>query len=315
MTDAQRIEDLEGALAWALTYISGGAEPVDGEQRENYTGAERVCWPDEPENWSPEDYTPRRGPAEQLWKMVDVLYHQGKDEEYIAEFIGLHRRTVVVRSDQLESTIKGQGPVFLVMKGETVHEITGQAADRLQDEALRIGIRLHYTAACRMAHAALSPLECARGGVDGHCVHWDDGELPCCRCGAPPLPEDTMVEQGMKEGPFLGPLVHEPMPVLPEKPYLGPPIRRPEDGLAAVPTLGPLISGSTLREIGPAPKARAKPRLSPTEAAERATELAERYAAALEQISAALPKAVNVGRVEHKAAVTRIRTIIAGLQS
>jgi hypothetical protein len=48
-----RVEHLEHALRWALTYISHD-EPEDGEERENYTGAERVAWPDEPENWSPE---------------------------------------------------------------------------------------------------------------------------------------------------------------------------------------------------------------------------------------------------------------------
>lgn len=233
-----RLEDLQGALAWALHYISGGAEPVDGEQRENYTGAERVCWPDEPENWSPEDYPGNDGPAKSLYQMVDVLYHQGKDEEFIAEFIALHLRTRVVRSDELASTINAGGPVFLVIKGETVNEITGQATDRLADEAQRLGIRLHYTAACRMAYAALSPLECARGDADGHCVHWEDGEQPCCRCGAPPLPEDVQVEQGMKEGPLLGPLINHPEPVLPEKPYLGPPIRRLGE-LESVPTPKP----------------------------------------------------------------------------
>jgi hypothetical protein len=60
-------DDLRHALQWALSWIErSGVEPDCGAAREDYTGAERIAWPDEPENWSPEsaptiDTPPTRG--------------------------------------------------------------------------------------------------------------------------------------------------------------------------------------------------------------------------------------------------------------
>jgi len=52
----QEVEDLRDALRWALVYIEtfgmGIALPRDGEEYEDYSGATRLAWPDEPENWS-----------------------------------------------------------------------------------------------------------------------------------------------------------------------------------------------------------------------------------------------------------------------
>jgi hypothetical protein len=51
----QRVEDLKEALRWALSFIAGrDDEPRDGdgEVYEDYSGATRVAWPDEPENWA-----------------------------------------------------------------------------------------------------------------------------------------------------------------------------------------------------------------------------------------------------------------------
>jgi hypothetical protein len=52
----QEIEDLRHALQWALTWISsgqgGGPDDGDGEIYEDYNGATRLAWPDQPENWS-----------------------------------------------------------------------------------------------------------------------------------------------------------------------------------------------------------------------------------------------------------------------
>lgn len=48
------IEGLRHALIWALTWIGDDIEmPKDGEGEayENYSGATRVAWPDNPENW------------------------------------------------------------------------------------------------------------------------------------------------------------------------------------------------------------------------------------------------------------------------
>ncbi len=50
------LEDVRHALQWACEYIAHD-EPAteNGEIRENYTGATRLAWPHNPENWAPED--------------------------------------------------------------------------------------------------------------------------------------------------------------------------------------------------------------------------------------------------------------------
>lgn len=49
----QELEDVRHALQWALTYIAeGGDYPGDGEAHEDYTGATRIAWPDNPEEWA-----------------------------------------------------------------------------------------------------------------------------------------------------------------------------------------------------------------------------------------------------------------------
>lgn len=45
--------NLRHALSWALAYIADDP-PESGEQRENYTGAQRLAWPDNPEEWDGE---------------------------------------------------------------------------------------------------------------------------------------------------------------------------------------------------------------------------------------------------------------------
>ena len=50
---AQDLDDLRHALDWALGYISHNP-PESGEDRESYTGAQRIAWPDNPENWDGE---------------------------------------------------------------------------------------------------------------------------------------------------------------------------------------------------------------------------------------------------------------------
>ena len=56
MTDLQtEIESLRYALGWALTFIGqGDQEPQDGDGElfEDYSGACRLAWPDNPENWA-----------------------------------------------------------------------------------------------------------------------------------------------------------------------------------------------------------------------------------------------------------------------
>lgn len=53
---SQEIEDLRDALQWALAFIGHATtdepEPGDGEVYENYSGATRLAWPDQPENWA-----------------------------------------------------------------------------------------------------------------------------------------------------------------------------------------------------------------------------------------------------------------------
>lgn len=103
-----------------------------------------------------------------------------------------------------------EGPVFVVIKGESMDQIVGDVQERLETEAKAMGLWLHRTVLCRLASAALAPEDCAVGDEEGHCRHWEDGEEPCCRCGAPAMPEDTQIEAGMKEGPALGPLLSDP---------------------------------------------------------------------------------------------------------
>ena len=33
---------------------------------------------------------------------------------------------------------------------------------------------------------------------DGHCIHWEDGYGPCCRCGARGMTREEMLAQGME---------------------------------------------------------------------------------------------------------------------
>lgn len=50
---AQRVEDLEHALRWSLGYIEQcSVVPGGGEEYEDHSGATRIAWPDNPENWS-----------------------------------------------------------------------------------------------------------------------------------------------------------------------------------------------------------------------------------------------------------------------
>ena len=53
-TNPKQIADLRHALDWALTYIAQDDPPVpgDGELYEDYSGATRICWPDNPEEWA-----------------------------------------------------------------------------------------------------------------------------------------------------------------------------------------------------------------------------------------------------------------------
>lgn len=51
----QDVEDLRAALCWALAYIGQGPDvPADGdgETWEDYSGATRLAWPDNPEQWA-----------------------------------------------------------------------------------------------------------------------------------------------------------------------------------------------------------------------------------------------------------------------
>jgi hypothetical protein len=52
--DAQTIEDLRHALQWALSNVN---DPSDdrSEYAEDYAGATRLAWPDQPEEWWPAD--------------------------------------------------------------------------------------------------------------------------------------------------------------------------------------------------------------------------------------------------------------------
>lgn len=48
------IENLRAALRWALAWISQDQAPPedgDGEVWEDWTGATRLAWPDNPEEW------------------------------------------------------------------------------------------------------------------------------------------------------------------------------------------------------------------------------------------------------------------------
>jgi hypothetical protein len=50
MTLEEEVEHLRSALRWALSYVP---EPEEsGEYTEDYGGATRMAYPDEPENWS-----------------------------------------------------------------------------------------------------------------------------------------------------------------------------------------------------------------------------------------------------------------------
>lgn len=51
----QEVEDLRYALIWALTWLYHGHQAPkdsDGEAYEDYSGATRLAWPDNPEEWS-----------------------------------------------------------------------------------------------------------------------------------------------------------------------------------------------------------------------------------------------------------------------
>jgi hypothetical protein len=47
----EEVEALRGALRWACERISE-ADISDGEEREDWEGATRLAWPEDPENWS-----------------------------------------------------------------------------------------------------------------------------------------------------------------------------------------------------------------------------------------------------------------------
>jgi len=49
MTAEQEIEALRAALRWACCAIDG--DDFEGEAAEDWGGALRLAWPDEPENW------------------------------------------------------------------------------------------------------------------------------------------------------------------------------------------------------------------------------------------------------------------------
>jgi hypothetical protein len=64
--EVQQIEHLQHALRWALSYIArGDDEPQDGdgESYEDYSGATRLAWPDNPEQWAADDSPHDDSPA------------------------------------------------------------------------------------------------------------------------------------------------------------------------------------------------------------------------------------------------------------
>jgi hypothetical protein len=50
---AQELEDVRHALQWALSHITAiDDEPLDGEDGEDFAGATRLAWPDQPAQWA-----------------------------------------------------------------------------------------------------------------------------------------------------------------------------------------------------------------------------------------------------------------------
>ena len=50
-----RVDQLQSALQWALAYIGVTGDPPrsgDGELWEDYSGATRIAWPNNPEQWA-----------------------------------------------------------------------------------------------------------------------------------------------------------------------------------------------------------------------------------------------------------------------
>jgi len=51
-SDSQEVEDLRHALRWALALVALDADEFEGEAAEDYSGATRIAWPDQPERWA-----------------------------------------------------------------------------------------------------------------------------------------------------------------------------------------------------------------------------------------------------------------------